>query len=96
MYVSKIMLRHFLYLVTQKNVYLVWRFQGGTCVFAKQLKRNIFGFPMKTISDKSIQRFHRQEKDICKCAKFSSTAEFQKSLAKNYLKHLIGNIIDRK
>ena len=45
-------------------------------MFAKQLNRHIFGFPLKslTISDQYFQIFHCQKKDICNSAVFSPTA----------------------
>ena len=61
---------------------------GGTQVFAKQLNRHIFGFPMEnlTISDQHFQRFHCQKKDICNSAVFSPSALLQISFVEMILR----------
>ena len=57
--------------------------------FAKQLKRHIFGFPMKnwTISDQYFQRSHCQNRDIQNSAEFISAEQLQISFVKIDLRH---------
>ena len=49
----------------------VWE---GIGVFAKQVNRHTFGFPMKNliISDQYFRRFHCQKKNICNSAEFTN------------------------
>ena len=68
-------------------------------MFAKQLNRHIFGFPMTnlTISDHYFQRFQCQKKDICNSAVFSPTALLKISFAEIIFRlHVDISLIENK